>query len=163
MRKLAFFAPFAATIAFAGIAAAEPATVNVTIGHELQRDAENLGAREVQEQVDRLTWVLQSRLADSAELEGARIDLVLTDLKPNRPTMEQLVKRPGLDPLRSRSIGGAAVEGTVVLADGSTRPVRYDWFSPSLADVQGSTTWTDADRAYERLARNLANGRYTVR
>ena len=96
-------------------------------------------------------------------LDGARIELVLTDLKPNRPTMEQIAKRPGLDPIRSRSIGGAAIEGTVILADGSTHEVSYDWFSSNLADVRGHGTWTDADRAYSRLARNLATGRYEVR
>ncbi len=163
MRKLAFFAPLAAAAAFAGMAAAQPASVNVTLSHALERDAQTLGEREVQEQVDRLTWVLQSRLADTAALDGARIELVLTDLKPNRPTMEQIAKRPGLDPIRSRSIGGAAIEGTVILADGSTHEVSYDWFSSNLADVRGHGTWTDADRAYNRLARNLATGRYEVR
>lgn len=164
MRKLAFFAPLAAVVAFAGVAAAQPAAVNVTLSHAVEREAsETLGEREVQQQVDRLTWVLQSRLADTPALEGARIELELTELKPNRPTMEQITKRPGLDPIRSRSIGGAAVEGTVTLADGTVHPIRYDWFTPTLADVRGANTWSDAERAYERLARNLATGRYPAR
>jgi hypothetical protein len=29
--------------------------------------------------------------------------------------------------------------------------------------VRGYTTWQDADRAYQRLASNLADGRYVTR
>ena len=163
MRKLAFFAPLAATLAFAGAALAEPASINVTLGAELQRKSGELGEREVQQQIDRLAEVVGAALADDADLHGARVDLVLTDLKPNRPTMEQMNQRPGLDGIRSVSIGGAAIEGRITLADGSVQPVRYDWFTTNLADVRGYTTWQDANRAYSRLARNLADGRYETR
>jgi hypothetical protein len=163
MRKLAFFAPLAATLAVAGAALAQPTAVNVTVGPDLQRKADELGQREVLQQVDRLADVVTRALADDADLHGATVDLVLTDLKPNRPTMEQLMQRPGLDGIRSVSIGGAAVEGRIVMADGSVRPIRYDWYTNTLADVRGFTTWQDADRAYHRLARNLAEGRYETR
>lgn len=163
MRRLAFFAPLAAALAVAGGAIAQPTAINVTLGPDLQRKADELGQREVQEQVDRLTEVVSRVLASDADLHGATLDLVLTDLKPNRPTMEQMVQRPGLDGIRSVSIGGAAVEGQITLADGSVRPVRYDWYTNSIADVRGFTTWHDADRAYRRLARNLAEGRYETR
>src|SRR5215217_7164528 len=145
MRKLAFFAPLAATLAFAGAALAEPASINVTLGAELQRKSGELGEREVQQQIDRLAEVVGAALADDADLHGARVDLVLTDLKPNRPTMEQMNQRPGLDGIRSVSIGGAAIEGRITLADGSVQPVRYDWFTTNLADVRGYTTWQDAN------------------
>lgn len=163
MRKLAFFAPLAATLAVAGAALAQPTAVNITLGPDLERKAGELGQREVQEQVDRLADVVQRALANDADLHGATIDLVLTDLKPNRPTMEQLTQRPGLDGIRSVSIGGAAVEGRITMADGSVQPVRYDWYTNTIADVQGYTTWYDANRAYQRLARNLAAGRYETR
>ena len=48
-------------------------------------------------------------------------------------------------------------------ADGVVHPVQYDWYSNNLADVRGYTTWQDADRAYRRLADNLAEGRYERR
>jgi hypothetical protein len=163
MRKLAFFAPLAATLAVAGAALAQPTAVNITLGPDLERKADELGQREVQEQVDRLADVVQRALANDADLHGATIDLVLTDLKPNRPTMEQLTQRPGLDGIRSVSIGGAAIEGRITMADGSVQPVRYDWYTNTIADVQGYTTWYDANRAYQRLARNLAAGRYETR
>lgn len=164
MRKLAFFAPLAVAVAVAAAPAmAQPASINVTLGPDLQEKVDELGEREVREQADRLVEIIQRELAREGALEGARIDLVLTDLKPNRPTMEQMADRPGLDGIRSRSIGGAAIEGQITTADGRTLPVRYDWFSNNLADVRGFGTWNDADRAYRRLALNLADGRYVTR
>jgi len=161
MRKLAFLAPLAVVLAVGTAPAmAEPASISVTVGPDLQQKAEYLGAREVQEQTDRLAAVVERALARDNALDGAQIDLVLTDLKPNRPTFQQLIDRPGLDGHRSISIGGATIEGQIITADGRTLPVRYDWYSTSLADVYGFDTWHDANRAYRRLADNLADGRY---
>ena len=164
MRKLAFLAPLGAVLAVAaGPALADPASVSVTLGPDLQEKVAELGERDVRRQADRLAEVVRRTLARSGDLDGARIDLVLTDLKPNRPTFEQMAERPGLDPHRSVSIGGAAIEGQITTADGQVLPVRYDWFSHSIADVRGYSTWQDADRAYERLASRLADGRYVSR
>ncbi|MDQ3125698.1 MAG: hypothetical protein M3Q74_08860 [Pseudomonadota bacterium] len=164
MRKLTFFAPLAAVLAFsAAPATAEPALISVSLGADLQDKAEDLGPREVQEQADRLAELVGRALAREGDLEGARIELVLTDLRPNRPTFQQMSDRPGLDGHRSRSIGGATIEGQITTADGRTLPVQYDWYSSSLADVRGVSTWADADRAYRRLAVNLADGRYFTR
>lgn len=164
MRKLTAIAPLAAVLAFsAAPAMAEPALISVSLSPELQEKAEELGPREVQEQADRLAELVGRALARDGDLDGARIELVLTDLRPNRPTFQQMADRPGLDGFRSQSIGGAAIEGQITTADGRTVPVRYDWFSHNLADVRGFTTWQDADRAYRRLAVNLADGRYVSR
>ncbi len=164
MRKLSFLAPLAAVLAFsAAPAMAEPALISVSLGPDLQEKAEELGAREVQEQADRLAELVGRALAREGDLDGARIELVLTDVRPNRPTFQQMADRPGLDGHLSRSIGGAAIEGQITTADGRTLPVRYDWYSASLADVRGFDTWQDADRAYRRLATNLADGRYVSR
>lgn len=164
MRRLAFLAPLGAVLAVAaGPAMADPASVSVTIGPDLQEKARELGERDVRQQADRLAEVVRRTLARSGDLDGARVDLVLTDLKPNRPTFEQMADRPGLDPHRSISIGGAAIEGRITTADGQVLPVSYDWYSHNLADVRGYSTWQDADRAYERLASRLIDGRYVSR
>lgn len=163
MRNPAFVVPFAVAAVMAGAAAAQPATITVTLGDQLQEKTRELGAREVREQSDHLIEVLTRALAEDAELRGARIELILTDLKPNRPTFEQVRDNPGLDQMRSLSIGGAAIEGQITLADGTIQPVRYDWFSNNLADVRGFSTWYDADRAFRRLGTNLAAGRYVTR
>lgn len=147
----------------AGAALAQPATINVTISPDFAEDAEKLGERDVTAQVADLTRQVERTLKNRNALEGAVIDLVITDLKPNRPTMEQLSDRPGLDPMRSLSIGGAAFEGKVTLADGSSQDVKFRYYSPNIRDSIGSSTWSDAYRAYTRLANNLAEGRYVSR
>ena len=164
MRKLAFLAPLGVVLAVAaGPAMAEPASINVTIGPDLQDKVRELGERDVRRQADRLAEVVGRALARGGGLDGARIDLVLTDLRPNRPTFEQMAQRPGLDGHRSMSIGGAAIEGSITTADGQVLPVRYDWYSNTLAEVRGYTTWQDADRAYQRLATRLVEGRSVSR
>jgi hypothetical protein len=145
MRRIAFLAPLAAALAVSGAAAAQPSAVVVTVSPDFAQTAQELGERDVQQQV------------------SARVELVITDLKPNRPTMQQLSDKPGLDSMRSLSIGGAAVEGSVTMASGEVQPVKFDYYTPTLADARGSTTWTDAQRAYDRLARNLAEGRFVKR
>lgn len=164
MRRLAFFAPLAAVLTLAATPAlAGPALVKVVIGGDLVREADALGNREVQQQSAYLAQVVTRALERGGALDGATIDLVLTDLKPNRPTFEQLADRPGLDGIRSVSIGGATIEGQITLADGRTLPVQYDWYSSSIAEVHGYGTWNDAERAYHRLAANLVSGRYSRR
>lgn len=162
MRRFAILAPLAAVLAVATPSLADP-TVTVRIGPDLQEKVDDLGAPEVNDQIERLTQVVQRVLAERGVLDGATVDLVLTDLKPNKPTFEQLTDRPGLDFIRSQSLGGAAFEGQVTTADGRVEPVKYDWYSTNLRDVQGYTTWQDAHRAYQRLAVNLAEGRFVSR
>ena len=163
MRRFAFLAPLAATLAIAGAAAAQPSAVIVTVSPDFAKTAEELGQRDVQQQVNDLTRTVERVLTQRHALDGARVELVITDLKPNRPTMQQISDKPGLDPIRSISIGGAAIEGTVTMANGQVQPVKYDYYSSTLADVRGYTTWQDASTAYDRLARNLAEGRYVRR
>ena len=158
MRKLAFFAPLAATLAAAAIAQAQAPAVNVVIGPDLQREVEKLGDREVNDQVASLQAEVGKALAQ--RYPGATANLVLVDLKPNRPTIEQVRRTPGLDPIRSVSIGGAAIKGEIVLADGETRQVDYAYFSPDLRDVWGYSVWRDADRAFERFGAQIERGRF---
>lgn len=162
MRKLAFLAPLGLTLAMAVPALADPAAVNVTIGADVRRDAAELGRDEVDRQTERLAQVVTRELSHRGALDGATLNLVVTSLKPNRPTFEQMARRPGLDGHRSLSTGGASIEGEIITADGERIPVSYDWFSYSIAEVQGFTTWQDADRAYARFADNLAEGRYAA-
>lgn len=158
MRTLAFFAPMAATLAVAAMAQAQTPAVNVTVGPELQRQIEKLGDREVNEQIAALQAEVAQALAQ--RYPGATANLVLVDLKPNRPTMEQMRQTPGLDPIRSISIGGAAIKGEIVTADGQSRPVEFSYFSPTLRDVWGFSVWRDADRAFERFGDRIEQGRY---
>lgn len=164
MRRLAFFAPLALVAGLAASPAlAQSPQINVTVGGDLSREVRTLGQREVDRQIAQLTETVSRELEREGALQGAQINLVLTDLKPNRPTIEQANARPGLSIIDSLSIGGAAIEGEVVTADGQRRPVRFSRYSTSLADVIGYGTWYDAERAYDRLASNLASGRLVSR
>jgi hypothetical protein len=141
--------------------------VSVTIGGDLAKDVEKLGERDVREQAEELARVVQREMARDADTDGrwtgAQVNLVLTDLKPNRPTMQQTIDRPGLSMQDSKSIGGATIEGEIVTAEGERLPVRYERYSTSLAEVFGYTTWSDASRAYDGLAANMRRGRLTNR
>lgn len=161
--KLSVIAAAAMTLAASGTALAQPKAINVTLAPDFAEKAQKLGEREVEAQVADLTRTLERTLTRENALEGAVLDLVITDLTPNRPTMQQLTDRPGLDAMRSISIGGAAFEGTVTTADGTRHDVKYDYYSPTIQDAFGATVWTDAGRAYSRLANALASGRYVKR
>ncbi len=164
MRRFTFIAPFALAALAALVAAPALAQeVTVTIGGDLTEEVETLGQRDVDRQIERLQSVVERRLARDGALEGARVNLVLTDLKPNRPTWQQAADKPGLSITDSISIGGATIEGEVITADGQRMPVRYSRYSSSLAEVHGYTTWQDADRAYDRLAGNRVSGRLVSR
>ena len=126
MRRFAFLAPLTAAMALAGAAAAQPSSVSVTVSPDFTKTAAELGQRDVQQQVDDLTATVTRVLTERNALDGARIELVITDLKPNRPTMQQVTDKPGLDMMRSLSIGGAAIEGSVTTASGEVHPVKYD-------------------------------------
>lgn len=160
MRRFTFLAPLALVVGLAaGPALAQAPQVNVTVGGDLVDEVSKLGQRDVDQQVARLADVVRRELEREGALEGAQVNLILTDLKPNRPTQEQATASPGLSILDSISIGGAAIEGEVVTADGQRLPVRYYRYSTNIRDVRGFATWQDAGRAFDNLARNLASGR----
>ncbi|CAN5277438.1 hypothetical protein BH10PSE2_BH10PSE2_29840 [soil metagenome] len=184
MRNSAFFAPLgpvmggialgaiavgASGMAAPGVALAEPSQsqrapeITVSIGGDLTEQVPKLGERDVQRQSDELADAVRTALSRSGALAGAQVHLVLTDLKPNRPTFQQAVDKPGLSIFDSISIGGATIEGEVITADGERLPVRYSRYSSSIEDVYGYDTWQDASRAYDRLADNLAEGRLVSR
>ncbi len=162
MRKIAFLASLVvAAAAVAGVAHAQ--TVNVEIGGELRRDGLELGHRDLRDQADRLGEVVHRALVRHGGFEGATVNLVLLDVRPNRPTFQQLADKPGLDAHRSISIGGAEIGGEIIMADGTVKPLpRWDWYSHSISEVMGFTTWQDAERAYSRYATALTSGRLAL-
>ena len=137
--------------------AASAAQVSVTVGPELQRHAKAYGADEV----ERLRADLQKAVSRALDHAGPkapeRVDLVLESATPNRPTFKQLGETPGLS-MRSLGLGGAAVTGSAVGADGVIHPISYRWKETDLRQAVGSATWTDAHRTFDRLAHRLAKG-----
>ena len=140
----------------AGAGAAHAQQVSVAIGPKLQEKAENLGQRELDFLAHDLQRTVETRLA-RAGMPG-RVELVIVDAKPNRPTLEQLGDRPGLSPW-SFGIGGATIEGAMVGPDGSRTPLSYRWYESDITWAQHSSTWADAERAFDKFANRLVSGR----
>jgi hypothetical protein len=159
MRTLALAA---AVLAFGAVSAtaafAAPASVSVTVGPELQLKGERtLGMRDINDLARSLQTDVEKRLAKTGAYEGARIDLILVDAKPNRPTFKQLSDTPGLS-MQSFGVGGARIEGRVVSTDGAVTPLSYDYFAPDIRWARGESTWSDAEQTFEQFAAKLGRG-----
>ena len=98
------------------------------------------------------------RLARSNAYDGARIELVLVDAKPNHPTFKQLSDNTGLS-LRSFGVGGATIEGRAVSPDGQVTPLRYSYTEPDLRFARGMSTWGDAEQTFQMFADQLGHGK----
>lgn len=161
MRSLALAT--AALLASATAALAAPAVVNVTVGPELQKTFDKTyGVREAETLTRDLRGSVEKSLASRTAYDGARIDLVLTEVKPNRPTFKQLGDTPGLS-FQSFGIGGAAIEGQVTAADGTVTPVAYKWFESDIRQSRANWVWSDAQWTFDRFARKLARGEELAR
>jgi hypothetical protein len=156
MRTVAIAA--AVLLASASAALAQPASVTVTVGPALQAKAErSLGVRDVDGLAADLRKAVEVRLARTHAYDGARIELVLADAKPNRPTFQQLGDTPGLS-YQSFGLGGARIEGRVVAPDGTVTPVAYKDYETDIRQSRHGGTWTDAETAIDRFAHNLSRG-----
>lgn len=134
-------------------------TINISIGQELQDKADKYGDRELDYLSRDLRESVERELAKAGSLgpDGGRLDLVIEDAKPNRPTMQQMSHTPGLS-YESRSIGGAEITGVLTTADGRTVPVRYRWYESDFFNTVAASTWSDAETTFDRFARKLAKG-----
>ncbi|MEO8115137.1 MAG: hypothetical protein ABI655_12185 [Phenylobacterium sp.] len=146
----------AAALLVSGSAAlAAPASVSVAIGPKLQAKAEKTyGVRDVRDLADRLQKEVARTLTRTGAYDGARLELVLADAVPNRPTFKQLSDTPGLS-YQSFGVGGAAIEGRIVAADGTVTPVSYSYYEPDIRYAAQNWTWHDADWTFGRLASKL--------
>jgi hypothetical protein len=154
MRILALSA--AALLARATAALAAPVSVTVAVAPELQKTFEKTyGVREAERLTADLQSSVEKTLARSGAHDGARIELVLTDVKPNRPTFKQLSDKPGLS-MQSFGIGGAAIKGRIVAADGSEKPLSYRWYESDIRQASYNWIWSDAEWTFDRFARKLA-------
>lgn len=150
-----------AATALAAIAMAMPAsalTVEAKVSTEFQKKLDDdLGAREAKV----LTDSLSTKITNAFKARGVkaeRVVVTIEDAMPNRPTFTQVSNKPGLDPFRSISIGGARVSGTAYDAAGNEiGKLDYKWYETDLANTVGSTTWTDARTSFDRFASRFAD------
>lgn len=152
--------PIAAALllASATAAAAAPAAVTVAVAPELQKKFDKTyGQREAAFLTGELREAVEKALAKSSAYEDARVELTLVDVKPNRPTFKQLSDTPGLS-FESFGVGGAAIEGRVIGADGAETKVDYKWFETDIRQSRANWIWSDAEWTFDRYARKLARG-----
>lgn len=161
MRTLAIAASIFALAAGAASASTPlpgAADVRVSISPELQKKAERTyGVRDVNHLASELQTSVAKELARTGVLAGARVELTLVDAKPNRPTMKQMADKPGLS-MWSFGLGGAEIQGEAVAPDGTVTPISYRWYEHDIRQARYSTTWSDANRAIDRLAHKLSRG-----
>ncbi|HYF22207.1 MAG TPA: hypothetical protein VD929_02310 [Caulobacteraceae bacterium] len=161
MKTFALSAALIFSAAAAHAAAAGPvADVTVSIGPGLREKAEVYGARDLQRLAAELEADVETALAREGRLgqDGGRLELVLADAVPTRPTFEQMSDRTELS-MQSFGTGGATIEGRFVHADGSSEPVAFRWYENDIRWSQNAGTWSDAERAFELFARDFARDR----
>lgn len=131
-----------------------PVPVTVVLGPALTARARLYGREDLDE--------LASELRRAAAAAGARggftrLDLVLEDARPDRPTRAMIAGDPGLSQA-SLSVGGARISGMAAGPDGARR-LRFAWYEPDIARNAGAASpWRDAERAFELFARGLRSG-----
>jgi hypothetical protein len=147
------------SLAIAAIMAlpASALTVETQFSTAFQEKLEkNYGVREA----DGLARALKRDVEKALEKVGGpadRIVLTIEDAQPNRPTMKQTSDKPGLDSIRSVSLGGAHISGVVYDARGAEiASLDYDWFETDLENAVPGGVWSDARRAFSRFAARLA-------
>lgn len=139
-------------------ALAAPASVTVGVSPELQKKFDKTyGVREAVLLTADLQASVEKTLTRAGAHDGARIELMLTDAKPNRPTFKQLGDTPGLS-MQSFGVGGAAISGKIVAADGTETPLSYRWYETDIRQASFNWIWSDAEWTFDRFARRLARG-----
>lgn len=96
-----------------------------------------------------------SRQLERAGVDVARVDVTILDAKPSRPTFKQGSETPGLDMIRSVSIGGMKLQAVAYDMSGTAvSDFEYKWYENDIRNA-GLTTWQDAGRASDRFARRF--------
>ncbi|HRO03397.1 MAG TPA: hypothetical protein PLS69_07325 [Terricaulis sp.] len=150
----------AAALAFASAASAQTLE-QVSYSPEFQTELQDeLGIREGEYLRENITRAIDRAIARrNVAASGVRIDVVIEDAQPNRFTMQQMRTRPGVDPLRSVSVGGAELRAVLRAPDGAVlTEVEHRRYSDSLRDLFFEPlTWTDANRTIRQFAEKVAD------
>ena len=158
--RLFILSSLAALTAGAAIAAplSTVGSVEVTISPELQKKAaDELGVRDVDRLAAELRKDVTRELERTGVLAGGRMELVLTDVRPNRPTFRQLGDKPGLS-YESYGIGGATIDGQAVSVTGEVTPIHFQWYESDIRGAWTKATWSDAHYAFSRFAYRFGRG-----
>lgn len=168
MRLVLSAAVSALALAFTASAQAGPVVVRpLAIDAALQtKFEEDYGTREIGELQGALNRALTRELASRggavSDNGPITIETTLVDAKPSKPTLQQTMNKPGLDMMRSMSLGGAELKVRFLAADGRVlNEFNYDWYETDLLYSNALTTWSDARDAIRRFAVKVANAYQT--
>lgn len=148
----------AALATFAIVLPASALTVETKTSTEFQKKLDDdLGTREAKTLTDTLSRKITNVFA-SRGVSADRVIVTIEDARPNRPTFKQATDKPGLDVMRSISIGGAHVSGIAYDASGKEIGRFEDkWYETDIANVVAASTWSDARTSFDRFARRFAD------
>jgi hypothetical protein len=136
--------------------AAPVSDIQVTLGPKLLAKAKdkNYGQRDLDYLTTDLKNAIQRSLKAKGELgRGRRLEVVIEDATPNRPTFGQMSANPSLS-MRSVGVGGATVRGHL-----GGQEISYSYWATDIRDERGSATWTDAENAFDGFAHKVADAR----
>lgn len=147
-----------AGLAFAVAAPASALTVEAKFSPEFQHKLEvDYGVREADYLKTALTEKIQGIFAARGVIAD-HVVVTLEDAVPNRPTLRQVSDKPGLDMMRSISIGGAHLTGIAYDSSGKEiGSLDYNWYETDIRNATTATTWTDARWTIDRFARRFAD------
>jgi hypothetical protein len=138
--------------------AASALTVETKMSVDFQKKLDkDYGVRESEVLTTALVSKIERQFA-SRGVKADRVVVTIEDAKPNRPTWQQVSDKPGLDAMRSISIGGAHLVGVAYDASGKELGTYdYDWYETDISNVVGYNTWSDARSSFDRFARRFAD------
>lgn len=147
-----------AGLALAAAPTASALTVETKMSPAFQEKLDDdYGVREADVLAKALVKKIENQFARQG-VKAERVVVTIEDAKPNRPTFQQVSDKPGLDPMRSISIGGAHLVGIAYDASGAEiGRLDYDWYETNLSNVIAATTWSDARWTFDRFARRFAD------
>lgn len=143
----------APTIAATAVSIA-PVTISAALQKTLHDQYGESEAAVLQSAVtERLERSLASAGASVSDSATRRIELSIDDAKPSHPTRFQMQTNPSLDPVRSRSLGGARLHAVLKDADGKILDqVEYHDYAMSFQEASPSgDAWGDARVAIDRF------------
>lgn len=135
----------------------EPVAYSPAFQSELEED---LGTREGEYLSANVTRAIEQALARrNVAPAPIRIEVVIEDAQPNRFTIHQLRTRPGVDSMRSVSVGGAELRAVLRDSNGAVlAEVEHRRYTNSLRDLfMEPLTWTDANRTIRQFAEKVAD------
>jgi len=162
MRPVILIAALSAAVVSAGAAYAAGigpvSQISVAFDQKLLDKQEHvIGARE-QARLEKQLRTSVERELGGLDRNGGRLELVIEDAKPNRPTWTEMSYKTGLSYAHSFGIGGAKIKGVYVAPDGSRTPVSYQWYDSDIRNSRFVSEWHDVDRTFDRFARRLGEG-----